>query len=146
MYFIDQLVPTGNINTVGAPIRQNVDKSYRAGAELEWNYCFSKKLSFYMNQYLAANRILDYTNYLIAYNESDYSVNASASEQINYTSTSIAFSPSWIFYAELKYSPWSHTHLRLMNKIVSAQFLDNTSSVAKSIPFIRLQIYHCLIP
>lgn len=147
MYFIDQLVPTGNINTVGAPIRQNVDKSYRAGAELEWNYSFSKKLSFYMNQYLAANRILDYTNYLIAYNESDYSVNASASEQINYTSTSIAFSPSWISYAELKYSPWSHTHLRLMNKIVSAQFLDNTSSVAKSIPlysFTNLSLSHSL--
>jgi iron complex outermembrane receptor protein len=134
MYFIDQLVPTGNINTVGAPIRENVAKSYRAGLELEWTYNFSSKLSFYTNQYLATNKILNYSNYLIAYNESDYSINTSASEKVDFASTSIAFSPSWISYAELKYSPWSHTHLRLMNKIVSSQYLDNTSSLAKSIP------------
>lgn len=134
MYFIDQLVPTGNINTVGAPIRENVDKSCRAGAEFEFSYKLSKQLSFYTNQYVALNKILDYTNYIIAYNEDDYSINASKTVKNFFSSTHIAFSPSWISYAELLYTPWTGTDIRFMNKTVSQQYLDNTSSSQKSIP------------
>lgn len=134
MYFIDQLVPTGNINTTGAPIRENVAKSYRAGAELEFSYRLAKNLNFYTNQYLALNKILDYTNYTIAYNEVDYSINTTETEKIFYNSTNIAFSPAWISYAELQWTPWKGTDIRFMNKTVSQQFLDNTSTSEKSIP------------
>lgn len=134
MYFIDQLISTGNINTVGAPIRENVAKSYRAGAEFEFSYKLSKKLSFYTNQYFALNKILDYTNYTLAYNEVDYSINATETEKNVFSSTNIAFSPAWISYAELQFTPWTGTDIRFMNKTVSQQYMDNTSSAEKSLP------------
>lgn len=134
MYFIDQLVPTGNINTVGAPIRENVAKSYRTGIEAELHYTFNKKWRFYTNQYFAMNKILDYTQYLIAYNESDYSINQFYTEKIVYPSTDIAFSPAWISYLELEWKPIHGSQISLMNKTVSRQYLDNTSSEDKSLP------------
>ena len=36
MYYQDQLVP-GQLNEVGAYIRQNIPRSYRTGLELVWN-------------------------------------------------------------------------------------------------------------
>ena len=38
MNYIDQLVPTGELNDTGAPIQMNVDKSYRLGIELQGLY------------------------------------------------------------------------------------------------------------
>jgi len=146
MYFIDQLIPTGNVNSVGSPIRENVAKSYRAGAEAEFQYSISKKFALYTNQYLALNKILDYSNYLITYNE-DYSINDSKTIVQNFSSTNIAFSPSWISYTELGYSPFLNTKFRLMNKVVSTQYLDNTSSDSKSIPlysFTNFSVSHKL--
>ena len=46
MYYRDQLVLTGQINDVGDYTRTNVDKSYRAGIELEAGYRITKNLSF----------------------------------------------------------------------------------------------------
>lgn len=151
MYFIDQLIPTGNVNSVGAPIRENVAKSYRAGAEIEFTAKISEKLSFYTNQYLALNKILDYTNYLITYND-DYSINDALSVKQKFSSTDIAFSPSWISYASLKYFPFkkskfSQTNVELINKIVGSQYLDNTASSLKSIPlysFTNVSISHTM--
>lgn len=133
MYFQDQLIPTGALNSVGAPIRQNVKESYRAGVEGEIQIDLMKKWSFYSNQYLAVNQILDYTNLIPTYN-ADYTVNAAAAVIEYYKTTQIANSPSWISYAELKYSPWTNTQFQLMNKIVGSQYLDNTSSALKSLP------------
>jgi len=147
MYFIDQLVPTGNINTVGAPIRENVAKSYRAGVEFEFTYRLTKNLSFYTNHYLAVNKIMDYTNYTIAYNEVDYSVNTMETEKNYFKSTTIAFSPSWIAYAELQWRPWAGSQFSLMNKTVGQQYLDNTSSNEKSIPLfntLNLSLSHII--
>jgi iron complex outermembrane recepter protein len=138
MYFIDQLIPTGNINSVGAPIRENVASSYRAGVEAEFSIKIKDKITLYTNQYLALNKILDYTNYLITYND-DYSINDAKTMKQNFSSTDIAFSPSWISTISVKYSPFkhsefTHTSLELINKLISSQFLDNTMSDTKSLP------------
>lgn len=148
MYFQNQLIPTGNVNSVGAPIRENVAKSYRAGIEGDWRYAITSKLTLSMNQYLGLNKILDYTHYTITYNE-DYSINPLATEKKQFLSTNIAFSPNWISYIELKYQPFQATSIRLMNKIVNSQYLDNTSSEEKSIPLYsttNASISHILYP
>lgn len=157
MYFIDQLIPTGNVNNVGAPIRENVSKSYRAGAEIELTYTISKQFSFYSSQYLALNKIIDYTNYQITYNN-DFTINDAKSIKQNFNLTDIAFSPSWISYCALKFSPfqdskWSKTNVELMNKFISSQYLDNTMSDSKSLPLYSytnvsishdIKLNHCL--
>ena len=146
MYFQDQLIPTGALNSVGAPIRQNVSKSYRTGLELELEYRFSKKWKLYTNQYLAVNAIKDYQNITPTYN-SDFSINADLTEIQNFSSTTIANSPSWISFGSLQYKPWKNTSLELMNKIVGSQYLDNTESELRSLPlysFTNFSINHSL--
>ena len=49
MNYIDQLVLTGEINNVGAPILTNVSKSYRQGIELETGIQILKNLYWYEN-------------------------------------------------------------------------------------------------
>ena len=133
MYFQDQLIPTGALNSVGAPIRQNVNESYRAGFEGELQIEISKVWSFYTNQYLAVSEIMDYTNSIPTYNP-DYTLNTTKTITQLYSSTEIANSPNWISYVELKCTPWKNTQFLIMNKVVSSQYLDNTSSDLKSLP------------
>lgn len=133
MYFDDQLIPTGALNDVGAPIRVNVPKSFRTGLELELDYKISKQWSIYTNQYLAMNTILDYTHFIPTYN-ADYTINDAQSERRYYTETDIASSPNWISYAELRYRPWARTQLHLMHKAVGQQYLDNRSDDQNAIP------------
>ena len=41
MAYNDQLIPTGELNDVGAAIRQNVPKSSRTGVEMEFGWQIS---------------------------------------------------------------------------------------------------------
>jgi iron complex outermembrane receptor protein len=148
MYFQDQLIPTGALNSVGAPIRQNVNESYRAGLEGEFQMDLFNGWSFYTNQYIAVNQILDYTHSIPTYNV-DYSINANETVVQYFNTTQIANSPSWISYAELQYMPWKNTKIQVMNKTVSSQYLDNNSSDLKSLPlysFTNIAIVQKLYP
>lgn len=146
-YFQDQLIPTGALNSVGAPIRVNVPESIRTGIEAEFEYAFNNQLKFYTNQYLAVNTILEHTYFIPTYN-ADYTINESRSTNQVLQNTDIANSPNWISYMELRYSPWRNTSIQLMNKIVGSQYLDNTSNDLQSLPtytFTNLGIQHKLI-
>lgn len=133
MLYQNQLILTGNVNSVGAPIRENVAKSYRIGVELNSTYHISKKLYLNMNQSLAMHKILDYHYTIPTYNE-DYSINSDLSTLQTFNTTNIALSPNWISFAEIAVLPFKNLTIKLNNKIVSKQYLDNTSSDAKSIP------------
>ncbi len=148
MYFQDQLIPTGALNSVGAPVRQNVPKSYRMGLELEFSYKFNSKWTLYTAQYLALNKILNYVNVIPTYNE-DYTRNQIADVIQNFSSTDIANSPNWISFIDLKFNPWEHTQIEFINKLVSRQYLDNTSSANKSLPlysFANIAVMQKLYP
>lgn len=57
MNYIDQLVPTGELNDTGAPIQMNVDKSYRLGIELQGLYQPVKWFSWGVNATFSDNVI-----------------------------------------------------------------------------------------
>lgn len=118
MYYIDQLVATGELNDVGEYKRTNAGKSYRTGMELSANYgLIPQKLSLYGNLTWSANKILDHKE--VAYTDN-------GTEIIDYDTTDISFSPDWVGSFGLEYSPVKRLSLNIVNKYVSEQFMTNT--------------------
>ena len=128
MGYKDQLILTGQINDVGAYIRENVASSYRAGLELEGAYAFSDTWTLGGNLALSQNKIRDFTEYI-----DDYSVDEFRQETITYTNTDIAFSPNVVGSVIIEYTPSKNLSLNWMSKYVGRQFLDNTANEARSL-------------
>ena len=132
MLYNNQLVLTGKINNVGAYTRQNVDKSYRAGIELQAGVKLAKPLTLQGNLTLSQNKILNYVEYIDRYIGYDY-----AGQMVTqFEKSDIAFSPNVISGGALVYTPINSTNhalsLTLTEKYVGQQFLDNTSNYARS--------------
>jgi|AntRauMFilla1563_2_1112583.scaffolds.fasta_scaffold00569_2 iron complex outermembrane receptor protein len=124
MYYQNQLVVTGQLNDVGANIRQNVDQSYRTGVEFDGSIVLSKKVQWAGNLSLSQNRIDEFTEYLY-----DYGVNFDEFNIISneYSNTDIALSPNIIVNSQFTYSLANGASVSWLAKYVGQQFLDNTS-------------------
>ncbi|MFN3801739.1 TonB-dependent receptor [Belliella pelovolcani] len=121
MNYNNQLVLTGQLNDVGAYVRDNVADSYRVGIELDGAYQLSSKISLGGNLAISRNKIAEFTEYL-----DDYSAAVFFQEEITYTNTDIAFSPNVVGSAILDYRPFKNLELSLLNKYVGSQYMDNT--------------------
>jgi iron complex outermembrane receptor protein len=128
MGYKDQLILTGQINDVGAYIRENVASSFRAGIELEGAYAISKTWTLGGNLALSQNKIREFTEYI-----DDYSVDEFRQETNTYTNTDIAFSPNVVSSAIIEYKPAKNLSINWLSKYVGRQFLDNTANEARSL-------------
>ncbi len=128
MGYQDQLILTGQINDVGACIRENVAKSYRAGIELDAAYILSKKFTLGGNMALSQNKIAEFTEYIDDYSSDDF-----RQESNMYQNTDIAFSPNIVSSAILEYQPIKNLSVNWLTKYVGRQFLDNTANVTRSL-------------
>ena len=128
MGYKDQLILTGQINDVGAYIRENVASSYRAGIELDAAYQLSSAWTLGGNLTLSQNKIREFTEYI-----DDYSVDDFRQETFAYTNTDIAFSPNVVGSAIIEYKPSKNLSLNWLSKYVGRQFLDNTANEARSL-------------
>ncbi|MEN9909750.1 MAG: hypothetical protein RLZZ540_2899 [Bacteroidota bacterium] len=108
MAYKNQLILTGNLDDVGAPIRSNSEKSYRLGLEVDATIALSNELIIRPNFTLSANKNIDL-----------------AVENQNYGTTDIAYSPSVIAGNIIVYSPISDLHISLMQKFVGKQYMNN---------------------
>ena len=123
MRYRDQLVLTGELNDVGAPVRANVGDSYRLGLELDAEFTLGEKLRWQPNIALSTNRNVDF------FFRRD-------GELQNLGNTRIAYSPGVVAGSRLIYSPFSSLELILLNKYVGEQYMSNIEA-AKS----RLDAY-----
>lgn len=128
MDYQDQLILTGQINDVGAYIRENVANSYRAGIELSGGYQVSKALTLGGNLTLSQNKIKEFTEYV-----DDYSTAEFQQEEFTYEDTDIAFSPNTIASAIIEYKPIQNLSLNWMSKYVGKQYLDNSANESRSL-------------
>ncbi len=130
MYYIDQLVLTGELNDVGSNLRTNVDRSYRAGIELEANTALTSWLNLHANASFSRNRIEEFNEVLYNYKEND------PTEIIvnTYNDTDIAFSPQFVGGGELRAKLPKDIFLNFGAKYVSTQQLDNTGNPDRIIP------------
>lgn len=128
MGYQDQLILTGQINDVGAYIRENVAASYRAGIEVDGAYQLSGSWTLGGNIALSQNKIREFTEYI-----DDYSVEDFRQETFTYTNTDIAFSPNVVGSAIIEYKPSKNLSLNWLSKYVGRQFLDNTANESRSL-------------
>ena len=124
MEYNNQLITTGEVNDVGAYIRENVKKSRRFGVEFT-NVLNSK--DFYVNSSLSLSRNLVYN-----FNETLYDYGADFSQyniiENKYDITDLAFSPGVLLNNHLEWKTNRFLSFILNSKYVGKQYLDNTSN------------------
>lgn len=115
MQYKDQLVLSGVINDVGDFVRQNVDKSYRAGVELGALANLTKDFRMNANLTLSKNIIQE--------------VNATKDDSVVVIKdVDTSFSPSVIANLGLSYDLSKAFTVGLINQYVGKQYLDNTQN------------------
>ena len=124
MEYNNQLITTGEVNDVGAYIRENVKKSRRFGVELT-NVLNTK--DFYVNSSLSLSRNLVYN-----FNETLYDYGADFSQyniiENKYVITDLAFSPGVLLNNHFEWKANKFLSFILNSKYVGKQYLDNTSN------------------
>jgi iron complex outermembrane recepter protein len=108
MAYKDQLILTGRLDDVGAPIRANTEKSYRLGLEVDATIQLSEKFMLRPNFTLSSNKNVDLAV------EGEY-----------YGTTKIAYSPEIIAGNIVVYSPIESLHISLLQKYVGEQYMNN---------------------
>jgi iron complex outermembrane recepter protein len=126
MAYQNQLVLTGAINGVGEAIRINVPQSFRRGIELQGQYGLSPKLSVAGNLTLSKNKIKQFSETVVSYDETPNEINV-------LKKADIAFSPNAIAGLNLAYLPLRSLSFSWFTKHVGSQHLDNTSSDTKKL-------------
>ncbi|SDJ23901.1 iron complex outermembrane recepter protein [Flavobacterium noncentrifugens] len=112
MKYKNQLVLTGALNDVGAPVRENVGDSYRVGVEIDATIKLHRKLYFKPNLTISQNRNKEF------YFEKDGSLQ-------NLGDTKIAFSPAVVAASQFVFLPVKGLQLALLSKFVGDQYMGN---------------------
>ncbi len=115
MQYQDQLVLTGALNDVGAPLRENVGDSYRLGLEIDANISLGDKFALRPNAALSIN---ENRNFVFERDE----------ELEELGNTNIAFSPKVVLGNIFVYSPTTNFQMSLLSKYVGKQYMGNIDS------------------
>ncbi len=108
MGYKDQLILTGRLDDVGAPIRANTEKSYRLGFEVDATIALSEKFTLRPNFTLSSNKNVDLAV------DGEY-----------YGTTKIAYSPEVIAGNVIVYKPIERLYISLLQKYVGEQYMNN---------------------
>ncbi|MDC6404505.1 MULTISPECIES: TonB-dependent receptor [Maribacter] len=112
MKYQDQLVLTGELNDVGAPLRANVGDSYRLGLEIDAQVRFGDTFTWGPNLTLSTNKNRDF-------------VFQRDGVLQNLGNTNIAYSPDIIAGNLITYSPVEAFEISLLSKYVGKQYMGN---------------------
>lgn len=115
MLYNEQLVLSGAINDVGAPLRTNSGESYRIGLELETVVPVTEQLTLQSNLALSTNKNREF-------------IRSFDGELQNLGSTDIAFSPNVVAANAIVYQPINIFQISLLSKFVGEQFMSNTEA------------------
>lgn len=115
MNYKDQLVLTGAIDDVGAPIRATSGNSYRLGIEIDANFSILENLRILPNIAFSSNKNKDF-------------VSSRDGELVNLGSTNLSFSPNIVAANRLEYEPIKNLQLALLTKYVGEQYMGNIDS------------------
>jgi len=115
MRYKDQLVLTGELNDVGAPLRANVGDSYRLGLEIDANIQMGDKFWLRPNVALSSNKNLDF-------------VFQRDGILLDLGNTNIAYSPNLVIGNQLGFAPTEHWQVSALTKFVGKQYMGNIDS------------------
>ncbi|WP_127844541.1 TonB-dependent receptor [Psychroflexus aestuariivivens] len=117
MYYKDQMVLTGALDDVGAPIRETSGQSYRLGLELDANVRISDQFTMQPNLTLSRNKNIDFVAELDG-------------ELQDLGNTNISFSPEIIAANQFIFHPIENFQMSLISKFVGEQYMGNIDSEA----------------
>ena len=120
LYFMDykdQLVLSGALNDVGAPLRTTSGNSYRLGIEIDADWRLSSKWRLMPNLALSTNKNKDF-------------VASIDGALVDLGNTSISFSPEIVASNMFVYSPKENLQIGLLSKFVGEQYMGNIDSEA----------------
>lgn len=112
MNYKDQLVLTGELNDVGAPVRANSGDSYRLGLEVDATLKLSEKWFLQPNVTVSQNKNQNFVFQRDGVLE-------------NLGTTNIAFSPDLIAANRLVFMPFQNFQVSLLSKFVGEQYMSN---------------------
>lgn len=117
MRYKDQLVLTGALNDVGAPLRSNSGDSYRLGIEIDALVPLGPKLQWQPNMALSTNKNIDF------YFQRDGVLR-------NLGNTNIAYSPGLVIGNIISWEPFVGMQFSLLSKYVGKQYMGNIDADA----------------
>lgn len=115
MNYQNQLVLTGALDDVGAPIRETSGKSYRLGLEIDAQIAVLDQLHVRPNIALSTNKNIDF-------------VTSRDGAFVNLGNTNISFSPEIVAGNVIAYTPVTDLEIALLSKFVGEQFMGNIDS------------------
>ncbi len=115
MNYKDQLVLTGAIDDVGAPIRATSGNSYRLGIEIDASIPILKNLNLLPNIAVSSNKNKDF-------------VTSKDEKLVNLGTTNISFSPTVVAGNIIEFEPIKNLQLALLSKYVGEQYMGNIDS------------------
>jgi iron complex outermembrane receptor protein len=119
MVYKDQLVLTGALDDVGAPIRATSGKSYRLGLEIDALVHLSDKFIIQPNIALSNNKNVDF---FATINE----------ELVDLGKTNLSFSPKIVASNAFVFKPTNNIQFSLLSKYVGEQHMGNLESTVSS--------------
>jgi iron complex outermembrane receptor protein len=125
MNYLNQLVLTGKINSVGEAIMTNVPHSYRTGIEITAGANIFKWLRWDINSTMSVNRIRDFTEYTDIY---DTNWNLVGQQSLYLGETNLSFSPGIILQNNIVLIPLKNLEVILTSRYTGKQFIDNSSN------------------
>lgn len=120
MLYNEQLVLTGAIDDVGAPVRENSGRSSRLGIELEAAIKVTDEFSIQPNITLSSNK-------------NSETITSKDGALVNLGKTNISFSPEVVASNALVYQPNQKVQVSFLSKYVGEQFMGNTDSDASKL-------------
>lgn len=121
MWYKDQLVHTGQINDVGAPVMTNVPESYRFGIELIAAIRLTSGISWNMNATFSRNKIKKFSFYI-----DDWDTWSQRTFELG--ETNISFSPGQVVKSSIDFKLTEGIHAIWNSVFVGKQYIDNSSS------------------
>ena len=131
MNYHNQLILTGEINNVGAPIMTNIPKSYRTGLELIGGYHPLNSLKIEANITLSRNKIQNFNEYVDNWDYWNDPVNQPYQVSKYLGETDLAFTPAVMGGSRITYEVINNLKIILQSKYVGSQYIDNTSSESR---------------
>jgi iron complex outermembrane receptor protein len=122
IYYMDyknQLVLTGALDDVGAPIRETSGNSYRLGLEIDADITINNQFSIKPNAAFSSNKNKNFVA----------QVNGTLKDLGN---TNLSFSPDVVVGNILIYNPLEYLQISFLSKFVGKQFMSNFSSTVSN--------------
>ena len=120
MWYQDQLVLTGALDDVGAPIRATSGESYRLGLEIDADITLGDKFRIKPNLAISTNKNKDF-------------VTSRDGSLVNLGDTNISYSPEVVAGNIIVFQPMKGLQFNFLSKYVGEQYMGNIDSDASKL-------------